>query len=175
MVTAQPLFSPGCGSSYLNRAVVIAMALMHMVEMTRYEVIRMIAVGNSVMPAARAMLVGRYVTAAGVSSIASLRVPGIHFQLVFVHMIAVHIVHVAVVKETLVSLVHDGGVAAVSSMLMRMSLVSFVTHGLILLCRAMPDVWRGSQKGGGETVSYDPVWTLSRVGHILHAYDAFRA
>jgi hypothetical protein len=151
------------------------MALMHMVEMTRYEVIRMIAVGNSVMPAARAMLVGRYVTAAGVSSIASLRVPGIHFQLVFVHMIAVHIVHVAVVKETLVSLVHDGGVAAVSSMLMRMSLVSFVTHGLILLCRAMPDVWRGSQKGGGETVSYDPVWTLSRVGHILHAYDAFRA
>jgi hypothetical protein len=43
-------------------------------------------------------------------------------------MIAVHVVHVAVVKKTLMPIVHDSGVAAVISMLMRVSLVDFMTH-----------------------------------------------
>jgi hypothetical protein len=118
---------------------VIAMALMHMVEMARHEVVRMIAVRNSFMPATRAVLVGGYVPLAGVSAAAFLWILGIHFQLVFVHMIAMHVVHVAIVEETLVPIVHDGGVAAVGSMLMRVSLMSFMTHeiGPPLSCDAI--------------------------------------
>ena len=119
------------------------MALMHMVEMTSHEVVRMIAVGNSFVPAARAVPVGGFVTAAGVSGTAFRRIVGSHFQLVLVHMIAVHIVHVAIVKETLMPIVHEGGMAALISMLMRVSLMNFMTHVLVLLCSAMPDLSRG--------------------------------
>ena len=103
----------------------------------------MIAVGNSFMPAARAVPVGGFVTAAGGSRTAFRRIVGIHFELVFVHMIAMHIVHVAIVKETLMSIVQESGVAALISMLMRVSLMSFMTHVLVLLCSAMPDLSRG--------------------------------
>ena len=130
------------------------MALMLMVEMTSHEVVRVIAVGNSFVPAARAVTVSGVVTAAGVSITALRGIPGIDLQLVFVDMIAMHIVHVAIVKETLVTIVHDGGVAAVASVLMRVTLMSFMTHELVLLCRAMPDVWRGSQKSVEGSVSY---------------------
>lgn len=116
------------------------MALMLMVEMTSHEVVRMIAVGNSFVPAVRAMTVSGFVICAGVSSSAFRRIGGIYFELVFVHMIAMHIVHVAIVKETLVPIVHDGRVAALISMLMRVSLMNFMTHVLVLLCRAMPDL-----------------------------------
>ena len=137
------LSSPRCGSNYLNRAVVIAMALMHVVEMTSHEVVRMIAVGNSFMSAARAVPVGGVVTAAGVSSTAFRRIVGIHFQLVFVHMIAMHRVHVAIVKETLMPIVQESRVAALISMLMRVSLMNFMTHILVLLYSAMLDPSRG--------------------------------
>jgi len=50
------------------------MALMHMVEMTSHEVVRMVAVGNSFMAAARAVPVGGFVTAARVSSTAFRRI-----------------------------------------------------------------------------------------------------
>ena len=104
------------------------MSLMHMVEMTSHEVVRMIAVGNSFMPAARAVPVGGFVTAAGVSRTAFRRIIGIHFQLVFVHVVAMHIVHVAIVKETLMPIVHEGGVAALISMLVCVFLVNLVVH-----------------------------------------------
>ena len=121
------------------------MALMHMVEMTRHEVVRMIAVGSSFMPTVRAVLVGRFVAAAGVSGTAFRWIVGSHFQLVLVHMIAMHIVHVAIVKETLMPIVHESRVAALISMLMRVSLVNFMTHSgppLSALCSAMPNLSR---------------------------------
>ena len=119
------------------------MALMQVVKMTSHEVVRMVAVGNSFMAAARAVPVGGFVTAACVSCTAFRRIIGIHFQLVFVHVVAMHIVHVAIVKETLMPIVHEGGVAALISMLMRVSLMNFMTHVLVLLCSAMPDLSRG--------------------------------
>jgi hypothetical protein len=109
------------------------MSLVRMVKVTRHEVIRMIAVGNSFVAAARAVPVSGFVTGAGVSGAAFRRILGIHFQLVFVHMIAMHIVHVAIVKETLVAVVQESRVAALISMLMRVSLMSFMTHVLVLL------------------------------------------
>jgi hypothetical protein len=96
------------------------MALMVMVEMAADEVVRMIAVGNRFMPAARTVTVSGFVAAAGVSSSAFRGIPGIHFQLVFVDMIAMHIVHVAIVEETLVP------------MLMRVSFMNVMTHVLLL-------------------------------------------
>jgi len=116
------------------------MAVMLMVEMTLHEVIRMIAMRNGFVAAARAVTVSGDVTAAGVSRSAFRRIPGIYFQLVFVHMIAMHVVHVAIMKETLVAIVQESRVAALISMLMRVSLMSFMTHVLVLLCRAMPDL-----------------------------------
>jgi hypothetical protein len=118
------------------------MAFVHMVE-TGHEVVAVIAVGDRFMPAARAVLVGGYVTAARVPIRAFLGIGGIHFQLMFVHMIAMDIVHMAIVKETLMPIMHDGRVAALISMLMRVSLMNFMTHGVVLLSAAMPGVWRG--------------------------------
>jgi hypothetical protein len=109
------------------------MAFMHVVQMAIHEVVGMIAVGNSFMSTARAVLVGGFVTAAGVSGAAFLRVVGIHLYLVFVHMIAMHKVHVAIVKETLVPIVHEGRVAAFIAMLVGVSLVNFVSHRMVLL------------------------------------------
>jgi hypothetical protein len=104
------------------------MALMDMMQMTFHEIVRMIAVGNSFVAAARAVMVSGYVTAAGVSTTAFRRILGIYFQLVLVHVIAMHIVHVAIVKEALVPIVQESGVAALISMLMRVSLMNFMTH-----------------------------------------------
>lgn len=139
------------------------MPLMLMVEMTSHEEVRMIAVGNRFMPAVRAVPVGGFVTAAGASSIAFRRIGGIDFQLVFVHMVAMHIVHVAVVKKTLMPIVHESRVAALSSMLVGVSLVNLMSHKLALLCSAMLNLSRRSQKKCGRkwrpkchsSVSYD--------------------
>jgi hypothetical protein len=118
------------------------MVLMHMVEMTIHEVVRMIAVRNGFMAAARAVLVTAHM-AAGMSRSTFCRIGGIHFQLMLVDMIAMDVVHMAIVKEALVPIVHDGGVAALISMLMRVSLMNFMTHVLALLSSAMPGVSRG--------------------------------
>jgi len=116
------------------------MALMDMMEMTLHEVVRMIAVGNSFVAAAGAVPVSGFVTAAGVSRSAFRWIFGSHFQLMLVHVISMHIVHVAIVQETLMPIVQDGRVATLISMLMRVSLMNFMTHVLVLLCRAMPDL-----------------------------------
>lgn len=113
----------------------------------------MVAMGNSFVPASGAVPVSGFVTAAGVSSSAFRRILGIHLELVLVHMIAMHIVHMTIVKETLVPIVQESRMAALISMLMRVSLMSFMTHELVLLCRAMPDVGRGSQKSVAGSVS----------------------
>ena len=50
------------------------MALMIMVEMTRHEVVRVIAVRNGLVPTAWAVMVSGFVTAAGLSSSAFRRI-----------------------------------------------------------------------------------------------------
>lgn len=93
-----------------------------------HEVVRVIAVGNSFMPAAGPVSVSSFVTAAGVSPTAFRRISGTHLHLVFVHMIAMNIVHMAIVEETLMPLVHERRMAALVSVLMRVSLMNLVTH-----------------------------------------------
>jgi hypothetical protein len=118
---------------------VVAMALMLMVEVAGHQVVRVVAMRNSFVPAARAVMVSSLVPFAGVSRRAFRRILGIHFQPVFVDVIAMHIVHVSIVKKTLMPIVQESGVAAIGPMLMRVSLMNFVTHVLVLLSRAMPD------------------------------------
>jgi hypothetical protein len=86
------------------------------------------------------------VSAAGVLGSAFCRIAGIHFQLVLVDMIAMHIVHVAVVQVTLVPIVQDGGVTTVISMLMRVPFMSFMIHELHPPLGAMPNSWTRSQE-----------------------------
>ena len=129
------------------------MALMLMMEMTRHEVVCVVAVGNSFVPAARAVMVSGLVTFAGVSRRAFRRILGSHFELVFVDVIAMHIVHVAIVEKTLVPIVHQSGVTAITSVLMRVSLMNFMTHVLALLSRAMPKFQLTSQKSVAGSVS----------------------
>ena len=100
-----PITSDAASNCQINRAVIIAMSLMHMVQMACDEVVGMIAVGDNFMSAAAAVLVTAIVTAAGVSAAALRRILGIDVELVFIHMVAMHIVHVPIVKETLMPVV----------------------------------------------------------------------
>ncbi len=76
------------------------MSLVNMVQMASDEVVGMIAVWDSFMSAAAAVLVTNFVTTAGVSAAAFRGILGIDGELVFVHMVAVHKVHVPIVKKT---------------------------------------------------------------------------
>ena len=100
-----PITTDAASNYQINRAVVVAMPLMYMVQMARDEVVGMIAVGNRFMSAAAAVLVTAIVTAAGVSAAALRRILGIHIELMFIHMVAMHKVHVPIVKETLMPIV----------------------------------------------------------------------
>ena len=108
-----------------------------MVEMPIHEVVRVIAVRNRFMPAAGPVPVRGFVTFARVSTPTFRRIRGIHLQFMLIHMIAMHIVHMAIVKETLMPLVDERGMAALIPVLMRVSLMNFMTHVLALLCSAM--------------------------------------
>ena len=100
-----PITTDAASNCQINRAVIIAMSLMHVVQMPCDEVVGVIAVGDSFMSAAAAVLVTAIVTAAGVPAAAFRRILGIHVELVFIHMVAMHKVHVPVVKETLMPIV----------------------------------------------------------------------
>src|SRR5229473_1482518 len=114
------------------------MSLMHMVQMASDEVVGMIAVRDSFMSAAA--LVTDFVTTAGVSAAALRPILGIHVELVFIHMVAMHIVHVPIVEETLMPIVHDGGVAALFSMLVCVFLMNLMVHTI------GPPLWRAARE-----------------------------
>jgi hypothetical protein len=121
--------------------VVIAVTFVPVVEVASHEVIRMVAVGNSFMPAGGTVLMSVVMAGAGGSGVALRRILGIHCELVFVDVIAMNVVHVSIVKETLVSIVHESGVTAFVPMLMRVSLMDFMSHsGPPLNCDAGPVV-----------------------------------
>jgi hypothetical protein len=135
-----PIATDAVSNGQFNRAVVIAMSFMYMVQMTSDEVVGVIAVGDSFMSAAAAVLVTDFVTSAGVSVAALRPILGIHVELVFIHMVAMHKVHVPIVKETLMPIVHDGGMAALFSMLVCVFLMNLMFHTI------GPPLWRGARE-----------------------------
>jgi hypothetical protein len=119
---------------------------MHMVQMASDEVVGMIAVRDGFMSAAAAVLVTNFVTTAGVSVAALRPILGIHVELVFIHMVAVHKVHVPIVKETLMPIVHDGGMAALFSMLVCVFLMNLMVHTI------GPPLWRAARESRSRVV-----------------------
>ena len=95
----------------------------------------MIAVGERCMSAAAAVMVTGFMITASVPAAALLRILGIHFELVFIHVVAMYIVHVAIVKVTLMPIVHYRGVAAPTSMLVCVSFMRLMAHSIGTPCR----------------------------------------
>ncbi len=87
---------------------VVAVALVRVVQAPVDEVVDVVPVGHGVVSAAFAM----DVLAALMGGIAAVRVEFVHRQLVLVDVVAVGVVQVAVVKEVDMPVVHDLRVAA---------------------------------------------------------------
>ena len=114
----------------LQRAVIIAMAAMRMMQMAFYQVVGMVAVRHPFMAAIRTMNVPFIVTGAVMVSRASVGVRCVHFEHVLIDMIAVHVVQVPVMQVIDVPVMADRLMPAVWSVLV--SVVSmrlaFVHH-----------------------------------------------
>ncbi len=102
---------------------VVAVAVVRMVQVAIYQIVHVIAVGNGFMTAAGTMnvlcVVARAIMAAG----AIRGIVGVYIQGMLIHVIAVNMVQVAVVQVIDVVAMLDGGVAAIETMLMVMVFV----------------------------------------------------
>jgi hypothetical protein len=94
-----------------------------MVQMALYEIVRMVAVPDRFVPAARSMDVVRCMGAALVVGCTAVLIGRAGRKRVLVHMIAVDMVQVAVMKIIDMPVVTDRGVSAVRAMDMRVPLL----------------------------------------------------
>src|SRR5205807_2193763 len=99
-------------------AVVVAVAAVRVVQMALHQVIGVVAVRHGFMAAARAVLVGLVMAAAGVLGRAFAGVLLAHRQLVLFHVLALNVVQVAIVQVIDVAVMLDGGVPAAGAVLM---------------------------------------------------------
>lgn len=87
------------------------------VQAAIHQVVDMIAMGNGFVAAIGAMdVIGRMATALAVGALVG--IGGVDGEGVLVHVIAMHVVQVAIVKIVDVPVVLDGGVSAIRPMLM---------------------------------------------------------
>jgi hypothetical protein len=113
---------------YFHGAVIVAVAVVLVVEMAGDEVVGVIAVGNGFVPAAGSVFVAGLVVLTGVTAGAVLGILRTHSDLVFINVVAVHIVHVPIVQKAFMPFMHDRGVATTFAVFMRMTLMDFVAH-----------------------------------------------
>ena len=97
----------------LNRAVIVAVIAVRMVQVSVYQIVDVVAVRYGFMSAAGAVAVARFVTAAGVIRRAAVGIFAAHFQHVLVNVVAVWMMEVTVVKIINVVTVANRGVSAV--------------------------------------------------------------
>jgi len=97
---------------------IVAVAAVRVVEMALHQVVGVIAVRHGFVAAAGAVLVCAVVAAAGVLGRACAWVLLTDGQDVFFHILAIHVVEVAVVQVIDVAVMLDGGVAAAGTVLM---------------------------------------------------------
>jgi len=100
--------------------VVVAVSAVRMVQMAIHQVINMVAMRHGFVAAVGAMSV-RLLGGTAIVRSAFLRVRCAHFNLMIVHMIAVGVMQVAIVKIIGVAVVLHGGVPAVWAMHVAMS------------------------------------------------------
>jgi hypothetical protein len=99
---------------------VVAMAAMRMMEASVNQIVNMIAMGNGGMPAIGTMDVFGGMFRGSKTGSAVVRVGGVNRNRVFVHMVAVRVMQMAVVKIVHVPFVLDGGVSASRTVDVRM-------------------------------------------------------
>ena len=118
---------------------IVAMAVVDMVQAAIHQVVDVVAMGHGFMAAVRAVdMVG---CMAGTLAMGALvGVGGADFDDVLVHVIAMHVVQVAVVEIVDVAVVLDGGVSAIRPMLVAVVGVMLVAAG---------GHGTDSEKGGG--------------------------
>jgi len=107
------------GSGQAERAVVVAVVAVRMVQVASDEVIDMIAVRHRLVAAAGAMRVARLMAGAAVGSRAAVGVGLGDLDHVLVDMIAVGMVQVPVMQMVHMALMAHGGVTAAGPMLVR--------------------------------------------------------
>ena len=91
-----------------------------MVQVAGNQVIDMVAMGDGLVSAARAMLVSLLMTVANVIGSADRGVRGGYFDHMLVHMVLVDCVQVSIVEVVGVAIVLHGRMSAVAAVLMRM-------------------------------------------------------
>ncbi len=95
----------------MDRAVIVAVSVVGMMEMAVHQIIDMVAMGNGFVSASRAVLVVGFVGLARVVGRASGWIGGIDLKAVLVHMVRMRVVQVPVVKVVHMVVVTDRRVA----------------------------------------------------------------
>ena len=99
-------------SGEFDGAVVVAVAVVRVMQVAVHEIVNVIAVRHGLVTAAGAVDVSRCVAAAAVVGGAGIGVGGADGDAVFIHMVVVRMVQMAVVQIVDVAVMPDGGVAA---------------------------------------------------------------
>jgi hypothetical protein len=102
-----------CTGDDFQLAVIVAVGAVRMVQMAIHQVINMVAMRHGFVSAVGTVSVGLLMAGAAVVRRAFLRIRRSHLNLMVVHMIAVTVMQVAIVKVIGVAVVFHGGVSAV--------------------------------------------------------------
>lgn len=129
-----------CGSDRRERAVVVAVAVVRMVEMPVHQVVGVIAVGHGLVTAARAVLVTGLVRAAVVIGRTALGIRFVDRDRVLVHVVSMGMMQVAVVQVVHVVGMAYSCVSTIGAVLVVVALVYSVTiaHLRFSLVRLQP-------------------------------------
>lgn len=111
-----------------HRAVIVAMAVMDVMQAAIHQVVDVVTVGNGLVAAVRTMdMIGRVATALTVSAV--IGIDGADLQHMLVHVIAMHMVQMAIVEIVDMAVMLDGGVAAIRTVLMAVIRVMLFAAG----------------------------------------------
>lgn len=139
---------------------VVAVVLVWMVQMTLDQVVGVLAMRDRLVAAAGAVRVLRLVPAAVVLRRAVRRIRVADLDRVLVHVIAMRVVQMPVVQIVDVPVVHDGGMAAIRTVLVIVTVVNVmlgIAHG-----PTVRDLQLTRQAVGDEKHSqhdrFDPIW-----------------
>ena len=119
------------GLDDLDRAVIVAMIAMRMVQAAIDQIIDVIAMGHRLMAAIRPMHMAGIMALAGLAVVAAVRVLGADLDDMLIDMIAMRVMEVPIVKIIHMVAMADGGMAAILTVLMRVIVVdaAVVAHG----------------------------------------------
>jgi hypothetical protein len=96
---------------------IVAMAVVDVMQATIHQVVDVVAVGNGLVAAVRTMdMIGRMATALTMSAV--IGIDGTDLQHMLIHVIAMHMVQMAIVEIVDMAVMLDSGVAAVRTVLM---------------------------------------------------------